>query len=550
MAPKTPKTEIEIGQTICGIIAAFVAFGGIVLMIWYWKRRFLFPLMGRGKFFSFSAGIGFIGICINFLMEGTSYTHPCAISVFWYAFSTISCCQIYFARCVRLLYRYRLQDLVQQVRTLREQGQINSKEIEKLLGSFYIKTRNFSTHKYLIRMVCSVVTLWQILLLVYGIFKTQIFSQPHQCNFFFIDKSSSLYFYNSLFIMVHIPLLITTSCLMWSCVPDGFNIKKELRAYAICIAIIVPLYQIDGLVPREVQWGKVLTLLGINSFFGSAFLYPIVLSYNNDQTIAKDKAKKIEDSSTVRKLEAKFFESDSTSDRRSTTTISTNAITPDITPHRIPWRRFVGLLRTRAGFNAMSLHLKNFFCSELVLFFKEADQYKPKPTAEKMFDIHLNFIGNNAPFEINLSAICLNDIEDKLADFESNSDGDKEGAVVLGTLQRKLKSKKKKGVPDIFDAAIEEVITLIRTNMSCKFRFPREAWKKSKLAEERKTVHSKRGSLQSISREQRTASTHSTHQRHRNTFNKSPGPELGYTSPPVEKSPQCKGARSMKFRAR
>merc|ERR1719273_1211005 len=143
-----------------------------------------------------------------------------------------------------------------------------------------------------------------------------------------------------------------------------------------------------------------------------------------------------------------------------------------------------------------------FFCSELALFFKEVNEYKRNPNITHMYDIHSKYIGVNAPLEINLQSTTLKNIEIVLIEFRKRYEEQR-------GIQNNLR-----GIPDIFDEAIDSVITLIKSNMSHTFRFPPEAWKNATLAPPRKTIRQKSITCTSKKRQNYTL----WHNRYKNNF--------------------------------
>lgn len=423
---KKARTTIRMGSKIASIYSPILLLIGIVLMILYWKRRTMFPLNGRITALPFIVAFESFLLCISFTIQGNTFAIPCAFALFFDSFALLGCTMVYIARSWRLLFRYKLQDIIQGIERLRMEGKHNTPETEKLLNSFYVRRRTWSTYKVMFKFMAIDMIFMLTLLALYSIFFTRLWSQPNNCNFLFREKSANVHALLYLMIFVHLPMMFVLACLLWSFAKDGFYIKQELRAMALSCLFIFPLYALDNFVTDEVSTGKWLVLALSTAFFVTAFLYPICLSYTENRVMSRRESEKKAEKS----------------------------------PKDLTMEQFVKLLNTDAGHTAMSKHLKKYFCSELVLFHRDAIKYQQEPTLNVMREIYEQYVGEDSIQEINLKASTAKKIH-------SQMDGDDEDSTMnVSTV-----------IPDIYDVALQEVAILIKCNMHYTFRFSPDAWR-------------------------------------------------------------------------
>lgn len=456
---KPPRTAIRVGSRIASFICPILALFLIILMILYWRNKDNFPLDGRPHALSYIVASMFFLLYISFTIQGNTFTIPCAYILFTEASAVLAATQVYLARSWRLLFRYKLQDIIQELDRLQREPktEYNRSKIKKLTNSFYVKRRAWSYNKFLFKGVIFNLILTEVILAIYTTLKTEVFSQPNNCNYIFREGSAGAQLLYYGLALLYIPFIIGLSCMISYFTNDGYYIKQELRAFSIACCLVCPIYIGEPYLSDEISLGKIILMILTTCFSLTAFAFPIFMMYERNKKMSIKEAYK--------KAEAYA--------------------------HSLDPNTFINLMRTKTGHEAMTKHLQKIFCSELALFFRQAEEFQQNPSLKVMFDIHDKFIGDEAIQEINLKASTTKTIKSRMSVFSRPESFPDKKSASLSSL-RDSSNANSKAVVDIYDDALAEVKDLIRRNIHYQFRFPPDAWREADAMERRSSQEEKK----------------------------------------------------------
>jgi hypothetical protein len=392
-----------------------------VAAFWFYVRRDIQPIKARSPYLVLLCDA--VLILYSFVSSvqrllGDSY--PCYLNLWASYVGTLVLCNTYLIRCFHLFFKYFLT-----------QEKLNrSLEIDKggLDDSFFIRYRNWTNVSFLAKIQIAFLLL---LLIPCAVLSYTNASELRGAGGDNCDKAWG----NDLLAAYAAGYILLFLAFGWNLrqVVDGFMIKQELRFTAfIGVAVVIPWFIFNNVfqsVNTSVfPFSTFVILVGI--FFAMAASTGLPLYRSIYKPLALDDLHVAEDIATLK-----------------------------------------GLLSDPDGFNSFKNFLSHEFSVENILFWREVEDFRQKKArgvgslellgeAQSMY---AKYIIPGAPFEVNLPATIVNDLQRRLkAEFGGLAASARESDSNAKLLPETFESDTQ--TPTIFDAAQKNIFHLMETD--------------------------------------------------------------------------------------
>lgn len=335
------------------VVNVIVAISLALSMCWYYQRRHMFPLKGRGSRAIVLCCFLYLVILISLAIRGPSV--PCIVDTIIYCVCSHCGCALYIYRTVVLLVRHDIAEEIQL-------GPLKSTACK----------RSFLHHPKLAFILNFRV--WSVGLPIYGMFLGLVFfcialgmGDGFRCRGMVAQYS------NYVLIGASVPVLLILAYHIRRFPSDGRKISIEFRCMSFCIvtALIVQVC-LSQLLTFAYSGTYILDAVGL-ALMSTSLLFPISLSYRYRY-------------------------------RRKRSTSSSFSGTQNI---------FGELLHSEDFCQAFLMHLKSEFNAESLVFWQGVTKFKEKgdrPTEELIMDINelfANFLVPSAPYLLNTSMTSI-----------------------------------------------------------------------------------------------------------------------------------------------
>lgn len=350
------QNTLHVLMIVCVALSAF----------WYYKRRHIFPLKGRGSRAILLCSCVYIAVLISTVVRGSL---PCVVDVVVYCIGSHVACALYVYRVIVLLVRH---DIAEEI-------QFGSKSSSGVSRSC-LHHRNFTPFLKFRR--------WVVVLIIYGIIVGVLVmaaSAAQGDNF----KCRGIVGLVSNYILIGIcaPVMLALSFKLRKFPSDGRKISVEFRCMAFCVVMSLIAQVLLLQLVSFAYYAMYIQVTVALALMFTSLLFPVYLSYGY-AGFKRNSSSSIAGASVL----DEFLQSD----------------------------------EFRAAF---LVHLKSEFSAESLVFWQAVATYKKKGErpAEEMIreidEIFATYIVPAAPYQLNTSMASIEDTQDLYQSAKTSGNG-------------------------------------------------------------------------------------------------------------------------------